>query len=236
MTSDAVPAGGDARRLLGEVRGLARRVRIAQRVTWLPLLVLAVVTFVAIPVTRVSRPITRDCQPVAGGGETCKVFDPGVDIYWLVAMVVAYIVITRGYVAVARDRGVGVRVLPYAISGVAATVVVFGLIAVGAGGWIVRDPQDLLHPPTSVQVLFRLLTPLGAIGVALLVLAWLERNVALLLFALGYLAVVLVPINFGWDTYWGGGWSEAPPLIISGSVLALGALGFAGAQRLRRAR
>ena len=68
--------------------------------------------------------------------------------------------------------------------------------------------------------------PAGAIGVALLVLAWLERHVALLVFALGYLAVVLVPINFGWGTP-GSQSAFVPMLVISGGVLLLGAAGFA---------
>ena len=34
MTTDSVPAGGDPRRLLSDVRTLAHRVRLDQRVTW----------------------------------------------------------------------------------------------------------------------------------------------------------------------------------------------------------
>ena len=45
---------------------------------------------------------------------------------------------------------------------------------------------------------YRLASPGAAIGLALLVLAWAERNRALLLLTLAYLAVVLVPITFGW--------------------------------------
>ncbi|SCL73202.1 hypothetical protein GA0070608_5451 [Micromonospora peucetia] len=70
----------------------------------------------------------------------------------------------------------------------------------------------------------------------LLVLAWLERHPALLVFAFGYLAVVLVPINFGWGVHWGGRWHDAPMLIIGGGVLLLGSAGFGLAHRLRRPR
>ena len=47
MTTHSMAAGSDPRRLLAQVRHLARRVRVAQRVTRLPLLVLPVlvVTF-----------------------------------------------------------------------------------------------------------------------------------------------------------------------------------------------
>ena len=83
-------------------------------------------------------------------------------------------------------------------------------------------------------LLDRLVAPAGTIGVALLVLAWLERHVALLLFTLGYLAVVLVPINFGWGTTGEPDGSSLPQLVISGGVLLLGALGFALARRRQR--
>ncbi|MGN9768145.1 hypothetical protein ACTMS2_23675 [Micromonospora sp. SD12] len=234
MTSDVVPAGGDPRRLLADVRGLSRRARLARRVTWLPLLVLAVVTFGAIPASGGGPTIVSDCR-AADGGEVCKVWEPVAQLYWLVALLVAYAVIAGGYLRVARARGVDARVRPYVLTGVALTVVLFAAVAVGAGGWMVPDPQ-LLDPPTFVQVLFRLLTPIGGIGLALLVLAWLERHRALLAFALAYLAVVLVPIDFGWGAHWGGRWQSAPMLVITGGLLLLGSAGFALAQRLRRPR
>ncbi|MER6757198.1 hypothetical protein AB0I85_21475 [Micromonospora echinofusca] len=234
MTSDVVPAGGDPRRLLADVRGLARRVRLARRVTWLPLLVLAVVTFGAIPASGGGPTIVSDCR-VADGGEVCKVWEPVAQLYWLAALLVAYAVIAGGYLRVARSRGVDARVRPYVLTGVALTVVLFAAVAAGAGGWMVPDPQ-LLDPPTFVRVLFRLLTPIGGIGLALLVLAWLERHHALLVFALAYLAVVLVPIDFGWGAHWGGRWQAAPMLVITGGLLLSGSAGFALAQRLRRPR
>jgi len=235
MTTDSVPAGSDPRRLLADARDLARRVRLAQRVTWLPLLVLAVVTFGAIPAYRVGLAVVSNCQEV-DGGRVCKVWDPTEQFYWLGAMVLAYAVIASGYLRVARSRGVDARVLPYVLTGVALSVVLFGAIAAGAGAWIVPDPQDLLHPSAFVRVLFRLLTPVGGIGLALLVLAWLERHVALLMFALGYLVVVLVPINFGWGVGWSDEWGFAPPLVINGILLLLGSAGFALAQKLGRPR
>jgi hypothetical protein len=197
----------------------------------LPLLALALVTFGAILVLRVSEPVTTNCKAL-DGGEVCKVWDPAAQSYWLVALVAAYVVVSRAYLRIARDRGVDARVRPFVIAGAALALVMFGLVAAGAGAWFVSDPRELLDPSTSLQVLFRLLTPAGAIGLALLVLAWLERNVALLVFTVAYLAVVLVPTTFTW----GGGWGEAPPLIISGAVLLLGSAGFATAQRLRRTR
>jgi hypothetical protein len=230
MTSDAVPAGGDPRQLLADARGLARRVRLDQRVTWLPLLVLALVTFGAAPVYRFGHRVGSDCRAV-DHGQVCKVWFQAGNYYWWAALVLAYVVIAGGYLRVARARGLGTRVLPYALTG-AGLVVLFTAIA---WAWLLLDtPTYTDHPSAFVQVLFRLLDPTGAIGLALLVLAWLERHVALLLFTLGYLAVVLVPINFGWGVGWGHQWGFAPPLVISGGVLLMGSAGFALAQRLRR--
>jgi hypothetical protein len=79
---------------------------------------------------------------------------------------------------------------------------------------------------------YRLASPGAAIGLALLVLAWAERNRALLLLTLAYLVAVLAPITFGgvqhhpvWYSY---------PVVFQGSVLLLGGIGFALAQRPSR--
>lgn len=230
MTSDVVSAGGDPRQALADVRGLARRVRLAQRVTWLPLLVLALVTFGAVPIYRYGQWHTSDCRPVAGG-EVCKSWFPAGELYWLGAGVVAYAVIAAGYVWVARSRGVGARVLPYVVTGAVVALGLFGLVVIGAGKWIVPG-AEALHPSAFDMFLFRVLSPAGGIGIALLVLAWLERHVALSLFTLGYLAVVLIPVDFGWQGT--GPWQFVPMLVVGGGVLLLGSVGFAVASRLRR--
>jgi hypothetical protein len=232
MTTDSVPAGGDPRRLLADARTLAHRVRLDQRVTWLPLLVLALVALGAIPVYRFGHPVVRDCHAV-DHGQVCRVWFQAASFYWWAALVLAYVVIASGYLRVARARGLGTRVLPYVVTGVALVV----LGAAFAAVWGILDHSfDPDGPPAFVQVLFRLLDPTGAIGLALLVLAWLERRVALLLFTVGYLVVVLVPINFGWGVGWGPLWGRAPQLVIDGGALLLGSAGFALAQRLRRPR
>ena len=66
MATDSVPAGGDPHRLLAHSRHLAHRVRLAQRVTWFPLLVLAAVTFAAIPVDRYGHRVVN-CRAVGAG-------------------------------------------------------------------------------------------------------------------------------------------------------------------------
>ena len=66
------------------------------------------------------------------------------------------------------------------------------------------------------------------IGLALLVLAWAERNRALLLLTLAYLAVVLLPIPLRISP---AVWNLVPQLVTGGTVLLLGGIGFALAQR-----
>src|SRR5206468_2772677 len=75
-------------------------------------------------------------------------------------------------------------------------------------------------------------------GVALLVLARVERNVALLLFTLAYLALVLLvlPMDDGWASpNWGTRAALALPQVVVGAVLLLGAAAFAKPARFAAA-
>lgn len=234
MTSDAIPAAGDARRLLTETRDLARRVRVAQRVTWLPLLALSLVSFGAIFALRFGHQVLSNCHQV-GDGQVCEVWFRDASIYWWVALILAYAVTVAGYLRVARARGVGgAPVARFAIAGL-AMLVLFTLFHVIVGN-VLPDPDPTKPLPWAVLALFRLTDFTGTIGLALLVLAWLERHPALLVFALAYLTVVVVPINFGWGEHWGSNWAFAPMLAIGGGVLLLGSAGFWFAQRRQRPR
>ncbi|MBL7255863.1 hypothetical protein [Paractinoplanes lichenicola] len=228
MTANSIPAAGDPRRLLSEMRALSHRVRLDQRMTWAALLVLAAAVFVAIPFDWFGMKVT--CGPDGN----CEFARRGMLYYWPAAMVLAYAAIAVIYVRAARARGVGTRVLPYAITG-AATAVVF------PAGWIAVQlylgdgpfPDPL---PYWAFVLDRLVMPWGTIGIVLLVLAWLERNRALLLFSLAFLVLVLVlPTNNGLSLFgWGLRAEMAAPQVVVGLVLLLGALGFRVAARRRR--
>ncbi|MEU6075469.1 hypothetical protein [Micromonospora sp. NPDC047074] len=240
MTTYSVPASGDPRRLLSDVRTLAHRVRLDQRVTWVALLVLAAVTFAAIPIDWYS--LHADCGSASAwinnvdGSSTCHIRREGAMFYWPPALMLAYTAIAVYAVRVTRARGLGARVLPYALTGVALTVLF-------TAAWLLVRLYLANHPaptdpfPDWVMLLDRLVAPAGTIGVALLVLARLERNVALLVFTLGYLVLVLVPINFFWRPNWGyaGILGEfLPQQIVNGVVLLLGAVGFAVARRRHR--
>jgi hypothetical protein len=225
MTTGAVTPDEDPRRLLADARGLARRVRVDQRLTWFALLVLGAVTLIGVLFDWFGMRV--DCQPDG----SCIFARRGVLFYWPPVLLLAYAAITIGYVRTARARGLGARVLPYAITGAVLT-------AVFTAAWVAASLYFPSHPvelSTWVLVLDRLIAPWGIIGVALLVLARLERNLALLLFTLGYLALVLaLPTNVGWDTSWGIRAAFAIPQVICGVVLLLGATGFAVARRRQR--
>jgi hypothetical protein len=229
MTTDSVSAGGDPRRLLSDVHALARRVRLDQRLTWVALLVLAAVTFVGIPFDWFGLEVTGHPD---GSYEFAR---RGVLYYWPPALLLAYTTIAVCYVRAARARGLGGRVLPYAITG-AATTVVFTAAWVAATLYFPSHPAPFDPLPYWWFVLDRLVSPWGVIGIALLVLARLERNAALLLFTLGYLALVLLvlPMGDGWGPPWGIRAGFALPQLISGAVLLLGAAGFAVARRRQR--
>jgi len=97
-------------------------------------------------------------------------------------------------------------------------------------------------------VLDRLIAPWGLIGLALLVLARVERNAALLLFTVGYLALVLLVLPTsegmsppGWaiPSFLSGAGSRlrlsmTPPQLITGALLLAGGIGFSRARRRQR--
>jgi hypothetical protein len=231
MTTDSIPSDGDPRRLLSDVRALAHRVRLDQRMTWVALLVLAAVTLVGIPFDWFGMRV--HCH----ADSSCEFARRGVLYYWPPALLLAYSAIAVCYVRAARARGLGARVLPYAITG-AATTVVFTAAWVAAALYFPSHPAPIGPPlPYWWFVLDRLVAPWGVIGVALLVLARLERNVALLLFTLAYLALVLLvlPMDDGLGPpHWGIRAQFAVPQLIVGVVLLLAALGFRAAHRRQR--
>ena len=219
MTTETAYPGDDPRRLLANARRLAERVRRQQRATWFPLLVLAALTFASIPVRR-SSGHQLHCVVVP---RVCTVYSDADFVYWPIALVLAYVAIAAFYILRSRARGVGTRVRPYAIAGIIVAVALTGLAL-----WELHNPQA--GNPIGLHGLpYRLASPGAAIGLALLVLAWAERNRALVLLTLVYLAAVLEPITFGgvrFDPPW-----YSYPAVFQGTVLLLGGIGFALAQR-----
>jgi hypothetical protein len=151
-----------------------------------------------------------------------------VGVYWILAFVLAYVAIAAFYVYRARSRGVGARVLPYVGAGIAAGLV-FGI----ASAWSQQLHLLGYFPTGPVAVGF---VPLISIGLALFVLARVERNWPLLVFAIGYLVVALLACGSGMRGLGldlGPMWGFLPGLIVAGGVLVLGGVGFALAERRR---
>jgi hypothetical protein len=84
------------------------------------------------------------------------------------------------------------------------------------------------------------MVPLVSIGLTLFVLAWLERNRALLVFTVGYSVLALAACGIGTGSLGlsagvglGPMWGFLPGLTVAGGALLLGGIGFALAQRRR---
>ena len=105
MTTETAYPGDDPHRLLSNTRELAQRVRRAQRATWFPLLVFAILTFASIPVRRYSGH-HLDCVTVP---RVCTVYSNAEFVYWPIALVLAYVVIATFYIRRSRARGSDTR-------------------------------------------------------------------------------------------------------------------------------
>ncbi|MBU2666190.1 hypothetical protein KOI35_22065 [Actinoplanes bogorensis] len=217
----------DAARMLSDVRALTGQVRRDQRRTWVALSVLAAATLVAIPFDLLFMWVRCD-------DTGCMFGRQGLFYYWPAALLIAYAVIAVSYIRAARDRGVGTRVLPYAITG-AVTAVVITAVSLAAAAWFPDNPPFDGGPmPYWWIVLDRLVLPWGLIGLALLVLARLERHLALFWFTVGYLVLVLlvVPTNEGihvpfvTDPALQLRLSTVLPQLIVAAALLAGAIGF----------
>jgi hypothetical protein len=221
MTSGTAFPGNDPRQLLSGTRELTRQVRRTQRATWFPLLVLAAVTFAAIPF-RYSPHRLGTCA-ATGPGQVCTAYPPALLVYWPTALVVAYAAIAAFYIYRSQARGVGTRVRPYVVAGIILALAMTGLLV-----WTLYHPLAFtLAGPGLFPALHSY--PF-AIGLALVVLAWAERNRALLALALGYSAVVLVAVTLV-PVSGHRGLGFPVQLVTAGSVLLLGGIGFLLAQR-----
>jgi hypothetical protein len=219
MTSGTAFSGDDPRQLLSGTRDLIGQVRRTQRATWFPLLVLAAVTFAAIPF-RYSPHRLGTCA-ATGDVRVCIAYPPALLVYWPTALVLAYAVIAAFYIRRSQARGVGTRVRPYVVTGIILVLAMTGSLA-----WTLYHPLAFtLAGPGLVPALHSY--PF-AIGLALVVLAGAERNEALLDLALGYVAVVLMTATVGTAM---GSLGFPWQLVTAGSVLLFGGIGFLLAQR-----
>jgi hypothetical protein len=240
MTNQWAVSVDTARQALSATRQLTRRVRHAQRGTWFPLVLLGLVVVASVPFYRLGRHVVT-CDPALGARGGVEIIDRDVcvqvigwpvGVYWILALVLAYVAIAAFYVYRARSRGVGARILPYVGSGIAAGLV-FGI----ASAWTQQLNLEGYFPSGPVAVG---LVPLISISLALFVLARVERNWPLLAFATGYLVVALLVCGIGTrrlglnvGSNLAPTWSFLPGLVVAGGVLLLGGMGFALAERRR---
>jgi hypothetical protein len=224
MAHESVTPAGGPHELLAAVRDLTRQVRIAQRGTWFPLLIFAAITLAAIPVYRYG-PRLGPCQSGPEGTTVCH-WVASAQVYWPIALLLAYTAIAGFYVRQSRRRGVGTPIRPYVIVGVVVAVLVWA-----ASLWLAFHPLTPFPATAPIQIspLMRVINglanPTTEIGLALLVLAWVERSWALLGFSLVYLVIVLamsVQIMHASTR-----WFFLPHLLIPAAVLLVGGIGFA---------
>jgi hypothetical protein len=228
------PGTSDSADLLAGIRGLTLEVRLAQRGAWFPLLLLAVVTAGAIPVDRYGH-YSGTCSASPGGAaEICTRYSAIALWYWPSALILAYGAAGWFYIRRSRRRGVDTPTRPYLVAGA-----VFALLFTGLSLWAAHHPaiqaQLLglhLRSGTSLAGIgYRLISASSAIGLALLVLARLERSWAVAAVALAYLLVVLAPADLGWVAARPSSWSFLSHLVIDDCVLLAGAAAVGLAQR-----
>jgi hypothetical protein len=233
MTHESVPQADGPHELLAAVRELTRQVRVAQRATWFPLLAFATITLLAIPVYRYGPYVDLfgTCR-TSQQYRLCSGQNPTELGYWTVALVLAYAAIAGFYVRQSRRRGVGTPVRPYVVVGV-----VLALLMAAVSVWLAFHPLipvpadpaavDAGDPEIgpAVWLVHGLASPMTVIGLALLVLAWVERHGMLLAYSLGFLAVE-ASMN-GRIIHATSRWFFLPYLLVPAVVLLLGAAAFA---------
>jgi hypothetical protein len=191
----AGPAGSDPGELLGEMRAIRRRARLARHAYWFPLVLFGLLTLASVPFYIRRLPVSGGVVRVGpgpgvlqsgflGGAGLFELAD-GTAYYWLGAMLLGITATVLWY----RWRGnrIGLRTPArgYLITGL--TLLALALLIPVVSGRSVRLP--LLWPGDYV---ISDLFPLLLIGLGLFVLAWSERSTGLAAIAVGYFAIALV--------------------------------------------
>lgn len=223
MTNSPGPAGDDARNLLSATRHLTRRVRLTQRGAWFPLLVFAAVTLGAAPFNRYGHHPVH-CTASPGGGHVCIAYSELALWYWPVALLAAYVAISWFYLHRAHRRGVGTRVQPFVVAGA-----VLALLTTAWALWVYAHPAFLaetlrIGSAQPATFLDRIASPAGAIGLALLLLAWIERSWPLLALTTVYLIVQTSTVGIGAHFSHPSPWAFLPHLLADCAVLLIGGI------------
>ncbi len=228
----------DPREILAAQAGFVKEVRTSQRATWFPLIVLAIVTFLAIPIERLGRRTIGECGAVTSASSTphfCRIYSVSGLIYWPIALVIAYAVISNFYKIKSRELGVETSARKYVIPGAAIAILL------SAASYLLflfssrqRSVLGIYFMDPSNSIIFRALAPAFSICLALLFLARFEKNNVLLVFDLLYGVLVLWPPIRGLHRT--GFWSLAPYRVIDGGVLLIVGILFSLTQRTEAKR
>ncbi|MDH6118708.1 hypothetical protein ABH930_003653 [Kitasatospora sp. GAS204A] len=214
MATQPVPSSSDPRHLLATTGALVQRVRREQRGAWFPLLVFAAVRFAAAPIVEYGQ---GPCDAANGGlGGLCVNSLPPAMWYWPVALLLAYVAISWFYLRRSAKLGLGTRIQPYLVLGVA-----LALLMAADQAWTAAHPGFLaeLDGTGPISVFARtVLSPAGTIGLALLLLARIERSWPLLAVTCGYLLAMLSSDSRPDPSPW----SFLPSLLLEGGVLLVG--------------
>jgi hypothetical protein len=245
MTDEMAAAPDSPREVLAGLGDLNRKVLAAQRGAWFPLLLFGVLTVGGILVDHATfnaRAVPCPAGHGPGGVATdCVLTRQGSAVFWSLGHLLAYATIAFFYLRRSRGRGVGTQIRPYVLCGIGIAVL-FGVTAFWANAHLSTPPATIdfwglrLQPGAGLtMVLERFTGEAVSVGVPLLVLSWVERSRALLLFALAFLVIELTPIGTGWPPIPPSStWSGLSNLAIPAVFLLLGALGFALTQLPRR--
>jgi hypothetical protein len=192
----AGPAGAaDPGELLGEMRAIRRRARLARHAYWFPLVLFGLLTLASVPFYIRRHPVSGGVVRIGpglrvlqsgflGGARGLEVAD-GTAYYWLGAMLLGVTATVLWY----RWRGnrIGLRTPARGYLATGLALLALALLIPVVSGRSVRLP--LLWPGDYV---LSDLFPLLLIGVGLFVLAWSERSTALTVIAAGYFAIAVV--------------------------------------------
>jgi hypothetical protein len=190
------------------------------------------VTLAAIPFYRYGH-YSIHCASTQGGVHACVIYSALALWYWPGALLVAYVAISWLYLHRSHLRGVGTRVLPYVVVGA-----VLALVMTVWARWADDHPVFLaesLHLGSSqpTAFLYRIANQAGAIGLALLLLAWIERSWPLLAVTFVYLIVSVASVRTGQVSH-PSPWDFLPHLLLDGGVLLIGGIIVALTQRVQR--
>jgi hypothetical protein len=190
MNTDIDPDATDPRLLLAETRHLATKVRRSQGVGWFTLVVFGILTLLATPFMRYGAHPSHCATPTANTS-LCVIYPTLALWYWPVALVAGYAAISL--YGLRRSRAIGVSTR---IAGYVAVGVLVGLLGTAWAAWSYTHPEFIAHTLNVTALgtgfpLLRLAGPAAAIGLALVLLAWKERDALLAVVAVVYLGVVV---------------------------------------------